>query len=146
MKKNIYLMFSLIVFVTFSCSKDDEVIVSNDSSATYTPEVVTGTLKFSGVLSPKPGESGTGNANVYLINNSTVLKFENFKITNGPDLRVYLSKTEGTESIVDLGGLKVSGDQSFIIPSNVVVADYKYVLIYCQQYNILFSSALLSAK
>jgi hypothetical protein len=141
MKKSIVLFFTL--FLLMSCSKDEETIVSK-------PEVVdpsaTAVLKYMGTLIAKPGESGSGTANIYLEGSVNTLKFENFSITNGPDLKVYLSKTEGTESIVNLGSLKTSGIQVYTIPSGVVISDYKYVLIYCQQYKVLFSSALLNAK
>jgi Electron transfer DM13 len=126
-----------------SCTKKDEQIVSQPDN---TPVSTTSMLKFSGMLSPKPNESGTGTANIYLDKMVYTLKFEDFKITNGPDLKVYLSKDEGTSYIVNLGSLKTSGVQSYDIPASVNVADYKYVLIYCQQYSVLFTSASLMAK
>jgi hypothetical protein len=141
MKKAFILFFGF--FLLMGCSKDEETIVSQ-------LEVVhpgaTAVLKFMGTLNAKPGESGSGTANIYLEGSVNTLKFENFSITNGPDLKVYLSKTESTESIVNLGSLKSNGIQAYTIPSLVVIADYKYVLIYCQQYKVLFSSAILSAK
>lgn len=141
MKKVISAICSILIFV--SCSKDEATITS--------PPVVivpgsTAVLKFTGTFSPRPGESGTGMANIYLDGTTNTLKLENFMITNGPDLKVYLSKTEGTTSIVNLGSLKTSGEQSYVIPTGVTIADYKYVLIYCQQYSVLFTSAMLMEK
>lgn len=141
MKKSFIIFFGL--FLLIGCSNEEETIVSQ---AEVVDPDSTAVLKFMGTLNAKPGESGSGTANIYLESSVNTLKFENFSITNGPDLKVYLSKTEGTESIVNLGSLKSSGIQSYTIPSGVVIADYKYVLIYCQQYKVLFSSAILSAK
>ena len=141
MKKAFILFFGF--FLLMGCSKDEETIVSQSEVVDPGAAAV---LKFMGTLNAKPGESGSGTANIYLEGSVNTLKFENFSITNGPDLKVYLSKTESTESIVNLGSLKSNGIQAYTIPSGVVIADYKYVLIYCQQYKVLFSSAILSAK
>src|ERR671930_221465 len=49
---------------------------------------------------------------------TTILRFENFKSTNGPDVHVYLSTNKKTASdFVDLGRLKANnGNQNYNIP------------------------------
>jgi len=69
---------------------------------------------------------------------------ENFSSSNGPDLKVYLSKEKQPVNFVNLGSLKsTSGNQLYAIPSSVNVMDYNFALIHCQQYNHLFGFAQL---
>ena len=73
------------------------------------------------------------------------LRFENFKATNGPDLYVYLSTDEGASDYVSLGTLKANmGNQNYEIPSDVNVAKYSKVLIWCKAFSVLFGSADLA--
>ncbi|MFT3908142.1 MAG: DM13 domain-containing protein [Ferruginibacter sp.] len=72
------------------------------------------------------------------------LKFTNFNSSNGPDLRVYLSKEMMPGAFIDLGALKsTAGSQVYEITSNVDFTEYKYALVHCRQYNHLFGWALL---
>jgi Electron transfer DM13 len=123
-----------------SCTKKDEgqIVVPTDT----TPISATSMLKFSGSFVSKV-HTGAGSAKIYQDGNAFTLKFENFSVDNGPDLKVYLAKDETKDNIVNLGGIKTTG--SYDIPATAVVSDYKYVLIYCQQYSVLFSSASLTA-
>jgi hypothetical protein len=123
-----------------SCSKDEGQIVSKPDT---TPVSTTSILKFSGNLENRLYK-GSGTVNIYLDANVYTLKFSNLVVDNGPDLKVYLSKSEGTNDIVNLG--KLDPNVTYSIPATVTVADYKYVLIYCQQYSKLFVVAPLAAK
>ena len=94
-----------------------------------------------------------GKATIYqLPDNSRVLRFEDFQVTNGPDLHVILTRN-GTPikpedvgaDYVDLGNLKGSvGNQNYNIPSEVDFGVYKGVVIYCVQFSVIFSAADLS--
>ena len=79
-----------------------------------------------------------------------VLRFTNFESTNGPDLKVWLVKAESIKTATDvkastwleLGALKGNiGDQNYEIPADVNLADYKSVVIWCEQFSVLFSAA-----
>lgn len=74
---------------------------------------------------------------------TTILRFENFKSTNGPDVHVYLSTNKKTASdFVDLGRLKANnGNQNYNIPTGTELSKYKAVLIWCQPFSVLFGSA-----
>ena len=62
----------------------------------------------------------------------------------GPDLHVYLSKQTQPVDFIDLGKLKsTKGDQVYQLSKNVDFTNYKYALIFCQQYNVPFGSAEL---
>lgn len=89
---------------------------------------------------------GSGTATVYqLEDGSHVLRLEDFEVTNGPDLHVMLVPDSGTmDDYVDLGSLKGNlGDQNYEIPDDVDVSQLDSVIIYCQPFHVLFSSASL---
>ncbi len=96
---------------------------------------------------------GSGMATIFeLVGGSSVLRFTDFEVTNGPDLKVWLvkasdvaSSSDVTESEwVSLGPLKGNkGDQNYQIPEDVNVDDFGSVVIWCEQFSVLFSVARL---
>lgn len=94
---------------------------------------------------------GTGTATIYeLEDGSTLLRFEEFEVTNGPDLHVYLVPHEDPTSsgdltgYVDLGSLKGNiGDQNYEIPDGVDISEFGSVVIYCVPFHVFFSIASL---
>lgn len=100
------------------------------------------TLKYQGVFAPTSGINGSGTVKIYLENNQYKLSLENYTISSGPDLKVYLSKSESPNDFVNLGNLKATTVYS--IPQNIDLKEYKFVLIHCQQYNHLFAVAELN--
>ncbi|MGF1664703.1 MAG: DM13 domain-containing protein [Acidimicrobiia bacterium] len=90
-----------------------------------------------------PRYDGTGSATVYDVDGSTVLRFEEFEVTNGPDLRVNLVLTDG--SMVDLGVLTGNvGNQNYDIPADVDLSQVESVLIYCRAFSVYFAEASLA--
>lgn len=90
---------------------------------------------------------GSGAATIYqLEDGSHVLRFEDFEVTNGPDLHVFLIPQEGNmEGYVDLGSLKGNiGNQNYEIPDDVDVSEFDGVVIYCVPFSVLFATASLS--
>ena len=97
---------------------------------------------------------GSGRATVYRLGNGDhILRFEDFRVTNGPDLRVLLtSHAEPTSradldaaGYVELGKLKGNvGDQNYPIPNDVDIADQHSVVIYCRPFHVVFSVARLA--
>ena len=76
---------------------------------------------------------------------SKFLRFENFRTTNGPDLFVYLATDETASDFTNLGRLKGNiGNQNYLIPPGVDLANQDTVLIWCKQFSVLFGSAKLS--
>ena len=77
-------------------------------------------------------------------NDGSILRFENLKVTNGPDLYVYLSTDKAASEFVSLGKLKANnGNQNYNIPSDTDLSKYNMVLIWCKAFSILFGSAEL---
>jgi hypothetical protein len=88
-----------------------------------------------------------------LANGSHLLRFENFRTTNGPDLVVYLAAHAAPASAGDvteagflgLGKLKGNvGNQNYRIPANVDVSAYRSAVIWCELFGVLFSPASLT--
>jgi hypothetical protein len=99
----------------------------------------------------------TGKAKVLrLADGSNVLRLENLDTSNGPDLKVWLSKApviEGKDGWfvfndykhVDLGALKGNvGNQNYKIPDNVDPSNYSSVVIWCDRFSVSFGAAELS--
>jgi hypothetical protein len=75
---------------------------------------------------------------------SMILRLENFKATNGPDLYVYLATDNSASDFVNLGRLKGNiGNQNYDIPEGTDYSKYHAVLIWCQAFSVLFGSAEL---
>lgn len=83
---------------------------------------------------------------IRLGNGAEILRIENLKATNGPDLYVYLSKDKSASDFVNLGRLKGNvGNQNYEIPTGTDLSKYDTVLIWCRAFSFLFGSAQLSA-
>jgi hypothetical protein len=83
---------------------------------------------------------GSGAATIYDVDGGPVLRFEDFDVTNGPDLRVNLVLDDG--SMLDLGALKGNvGNQNYDIPADVDLESVSSVLIYCRAFSVPFAEA-----
>jgi Electron transfer DM13 len=102
----------------------------------------TATLLREGTWTGSGSYNVSGTAKIYDDNGKRVLLLNNFSSSNGPDLRVYLSVTTGATSFVNLGKLKsTSGKQTYAIPDGTDIDQFKFVLIWCQQFSVLFGKA-----
>jgi len=72
------------------------------------------------------------------------IQFSNFKTDSGPDLRVWLAKSESPSDYQELGILKATtGNFSYEINSTIDPQSYPYVLIWCEDFSVLFGHAQL---
>lgn len=84
---------------------------------------------------------------LFLDDGREILRLEDFKSTNGPDLYVYLSTDTMATDIVNLGALKANiGNQNYDIPEGTDLEKYNQVLIWCKSFSVLFGSAELTAN
>ena len=73
-----------------------------------------------------------------------VLRFEDFKSVNGPDLRIYLATDLQASDYVDLGVMRATeGNINYAIPAGTDTTKYKYALVWCRAFSVLFSYAEL---
>lgn len=99
------------------------------------------------------GAKVAGTATIYrLADGRRILRLENFSVTNGPDLYVYLSaaldanddKTILDNPYVNLGKLKGNkGNQNYELPANVDLGRFHSVSIWCKQFSHNFAMAPL---
>lgn len=104
------------------------------------------TPKFSklGTFEGLKGHQAKGKAEVISVGDISFLRFEEFEVTNGPDLHVYMTKDGDVSTGIDLGRLKGNkGDQNYAL-DNINTDVYDTVVIYCQPFHVYFASAKLS--
>jgi hypothetical protein len=90
------------------------------------------------------GHSVSGDVKVYGSEGRLVVVLDPFSSQNGPDLKVYLSKDEKASEYLSLGALKsTNGKQSYDVSGMPNLDQYKFVMIWCQQYSVLFGLAEL---
>ena len=81
-----------------------------------------------------------------------ILRLERLATSNGPDLRVYLSRVPAGSDLhayrtgfIDLGTLKGNrGSQNYAIPAGTNLAAYKSAVIWCRRFAVGFGVAPLS--
>lgn len=139
MKKQ-FSVFALMAIVAFSACKKNNTpsVVLNEMTDSSAMQIRTG------IFNNGPYGSVTGEAKVLTTGSRYELKLMNFSSSNGPDLRVYLSKEMNPVNYIDLGPLKATGgNQVYEIPGMPDLAQYKYALVHCRQFNHLFGWVLL---
>ena len=81
-----------------------------------------------------------------------LLRFTDFEVLDGPDLKVWLVKAAGVGSAADvvgsehqsLGALKAAtGNQDYVIPASVDPLVFRSVVVWCEQFSVLFAAAEL---
>jgi hypothetical protein len=92
---------------------------------------------------------------VRLPDGQTVLRLEDdFRVTNGPDLYVYLSAAPAPRSSSDLhaaGAFEVAqlkgnvGGQNYALPDDLDLSKFRSVVIYCRRFTTVFSTAELGS-
>lgn len=82
------------------------------------------------------------------------VQLSEFSVTNGPDLELWLSTHPDPATSADVtGGEWLSlgllrgniGDQSYRVPAGTDLSRYKSVVVWCEQFGVLFSPAPLGA-
>jgi hypothetical protein len=115
-----------------------------------------------GALSAQPLESGRfysilhpteGTATIYQMGDGTrVLRFTSFSTSNGPDVHVYMVAADDAKDVatvqkagfVDLGVIKGNiGDQNYTLGSDLDLAKYRAVSIWCKRFSVNFGAAAL---
>ncbi|HYF33013.1 MAG TPA: DM13 domain-containing protein [Chitinophagaceae bacterium] len=123
-----------------SCVKKNtpEVPLNNNVDTTLA------TPQQKGVFMNGPYGSVSGRAIIYNQNGRLILGLQDMRISNGPQLHVYLSKEVQPVNFIDLGPLQSTlGNQVYNINNTVDFSEYRYALVHCKKYNHLFGSAEL---
>jgi hypothetical protein len=100
---------------------------------------VTRTGSFVGV----GGHPAEGIAKIISVDGKEYLRFEEFMVINGPDLRVYLTSGGDVKNGEHLGKLKgTRGDQNYSL-AGIDTSKYDTVVIFCQPFQVVFATATL---
>ena len=94
---------------------------------------------------------GSGTASIYRSpDGKSVLRLEDFRVTNGPELHVLLvpnpdpQSSDDVEGYLGLGKLKGNmGNQNYFLPDGEDGSGYGSVVIYCRPFHVVFSVATL---
>jgi hypothetical protein len=105
---------------------------------------------FSGVL-----HATVGTAIVYRLGDGhRILRFTNFRTSNGPDVHVYLvaandakdSATVKRADVIDMGIIKGNiGDQNYALSADLDLSKYRTISIWCKRFAVNFGAAPLRA-
>lgn len=127
---------------TLTALMPDKVMEDAMPAAVADEWVIVAQGEFSGADS---FHQGSGTATIYQQGETRLLRLEEFSSTNGPDLHVLLVEHvtgEDMGAYVDLGALKGNvGNQNYEIPADVDLSQYSGVMIYCQPFHVVFSTA-----
>jgi Electron transfer DM13 len=94
-----------------------------------------------------------GTATILDVGGKRILRLTDFATSNGPDVRVYLvaagdasdNETVTKAGFVELGKLKGNqGDQNYDVPSDLDLAKYRAVTIWCRRFSVNFATAPLT--
>lgn len=95
----------------------------------------------------EPGHNGEGTVQVIRTEDGALfLRFEEFSVTNGPDLFVVLSPDAGgyADASLNLGGLKATdGNVNYEIPAGTDLSQYRSAVIWCRAFDVTFAVAKL---
>jgi Electron transfer DM13 len=132
---SIICIFTIVqVSVLFSaCSKDETDTPPVNQS--FKGEFVSGAHSTSGVAS--------------IDSNETTLTLTNFKSSSGPDLNIYIASSISnvTADYIDLGDIKgLKGTYTYDLPGNKDYLSYKYVVVWCVDFDVNFGYAELEMQ
>jgi len=123
---------------------DEAMPTAQEGSAAQTLE----SGRFYSILHPTDGI-----ATIYLLGDKTrVLRFTNFRTSNGPDVHVYMVAADDAKDaaavenagFVDLGVIKGNiGDQNYTLANDLDLAKYRAVSIWCKRFSVNFGAAAL---
>lgn len=141
MRKFIFSIITIIAIASCSDVEDNTPMVPVDDD--FDPMEMGVTLIKEGTLMGV-GHTVSGDVKVYNSAGQLVVVFDPFSSQNGPDLKVYLSKDDKAIEYMNLGALKsTTGKQSYDVSGMPDLDQYKYVMVWCQEFSVLFGIAEL---
>jgi hypothetical protein len=155
-KTLIYGLIVLAAVVAWAAFRPERLFINakvNEGLPTSAASTASETILASGTFH-SVAHDGSGNASIYqLSDGKRILRFTNFKTSNGPDVHVYLvaardasdSETVKQAGFVEVGALKGNiGDQNYELPSDLDLNKYRAVTIWCKRFGVNFTTAPLN--
>jgi hypothetical protein len=101
-------------------------------------------LRYGNFTSEQNDTTAMGLAKILSVNDNEFLRFENFMITNGPDLHVYFTNGRDIKSGMDLGALKGNvGAQNYFLGG--IANKYDTIVIASKPFGTVFASSSLKS-
>lgn len=116
---------------------------TNIANPTQTFDVTGQKLLSQGTFMGSGRYNASGSVKLYEKDNKRSLVFENFKVDNGPDLRLYLAEDKVATNFVEVSNKLNTGTFFVELPSNANLQKQKFVLIWCKAFSVLFADAEL---
>jgi hypothetical protein len=145
-------VFVIALFVAWYAFRPERLVVNHKvheempEAGSSMQTLASGT--FHSVLHPTEGT-----ATIYRsADGNRVLRFTNFKTSNGPDVHVYMvaaDDAKDNESVlragfIDLGFIKGNiGDQNYALGADVDLSKYRAVSVWCKRFSFNFGTAPL---
>jgi len=126
-------LLSLVIVTTLlfaSCAKDD--VATPPANPAFRGDFVSAAHQTKGIATIDQGK--------------TSLTLTNFKTDSGPDLNIYLTSSLSAISsdFIDLGNIKgVKGNYNYDLPDNLDYTQYKFVIVWCVDFDVNFGYAEL---
>ena len=137
----ILFFLSIVLLVTSCTKKEDQNNIPEYINISFAP-TDQDTLMAQGTFSGFNLRSASGNLKVYKDANRQVLRFENFKCENGPDLKVYLSQDSSLTNFIIIGDLlAASGNFNYTFSVTIPISSYRYAIVKSTQLNSTFAFA-----
>jgi hypothetical protein len=138
MKRITFLLLATVLLIS-SCKKENTPSQIDNNFNPSNQDSLIATGSFINEVHPT-----NGTVSLYQNDNEYTLSIENLQSDNGPDLRVYISADKGISNSVLLGELKaVSGNFSYTFPLTTDITNKDQVLIWCEDFSVLFGSAVI---
>jgi lipopolysaccharide export LptBFGC system permease protein LptF len=143
------IIYGLILSLFAACSSE---VIAPQAAPTADLTTRKGVIVKTGKVSGRQGETASGTVYVKKDEKGFYVEFAaDFKVQDGPDLRVYLSAVEegsGVATQAELAAFRGSGASIYdVLPSFVAtetdLAKYSFVVIHCKKYSHTFGAAKL---
>ena len=157
MKKSIVAIVIIIVggvgywlisplFIDKKVNESIEEIMMKQEGNKPQPSMVTSQEISSGTFAGLAGHNAEGTAKLIRTGDKYYIRFEDdFSVTNGPDLFVYLGKDGRYDPDARIESLKGNmGSQNYEIPGSIAVSNYNEVWVWCRAFSVAFGKAELN--
>lgn len=137
--------YYLISPLFINIKADEAVPISNTTDTlTDTPTPKEIDVKSAQIVGTS-GHEASGSVRIIDDDTDAYIRYENFKTINGPDIYVYLAKDLDAKEYVNLGKVKATeGNINYKIPTGINTENYKYVMVWCKAFGVLFNYADIS--
>jgi Electron transfer DM13 len=145
----------IALFVAWFVFRPERLVVNRSvheempATQASSPDQALASGAFHSILHPTSGD-----ATIYRADNgSSVLRFTDFKTSNGPDVHVYMVAAEDANDnttveragFIDLGPIKGNiGDQNYALGPDLDLSKYRAVPIWCKRFSVNFGTAPLT--